>query len=57
MGERDNSWEEHHPWCNYFYRPNPQKCKMCERLYKEYPINGMTLDEMMGKYFPDVIIR
>jgi hypothetical protein len=46
--------EEHHPWCNYWLLPR-RGCKMCEGLYKNYPLNGRTMDEMMKEYFPNVI--
>ena len=53
----DNSKENtHHPWCNFFGKPR-EGCKLCEKLYREYPVVGESYGEMMAKYFPDVIIR
>ena len=43
---------EHHIWCNYWMKDR-KTCKMCERLFKEYPMDK-TPDEMLKKYFPDV---
>ena len=43
----------HHPWCNYFYRER-EGCKMCEGLFRKYPLNDLTPDEMLEKYFPNV---
>lgn len=52
----DKKNKKHHIWCNYF-SIDPSKCKMCKRLYKEYPIDNMTPTDMIKKYFPKVIIR
>lgn len=44
---------EHHVWCNFFMRPI-EGCKMCERLWKEYPYNtNSDISELMAKNFPD----
>lgn len=51
-----NVRKEHHLWCNYFMG-DPNKCKMCDRLYKEYPMNNLTPDELLKTYFPKVIKR
>lgn len=48
--------ESHHIWCNWFMRPR-EGCTMCERLYQEYPPEGLTPEELVKKHFPDVIIR
>lgn len=32
-------------------------CKLCERLYREYPMDGMTPDELQEKHFPEAIKR
>ena len=47
---------EHHIWCNFFMR-DPKTCKMCDRLYEEYPMDGLTPDELLKKHFPNVIKR
>jgi len=45
---------KHHPWCNYFNTPT-KGCKLCARLFKEYPVlENMTSDELAKKYFPNV---
>lgn len=36
---------------------DPKDCKMCDRLYKEYPMDGLSQDELVKKYFPNVIKR
>jgi hypothetical protein len=46
-------YEQHHIWCNYFYRDR-KGCMMCERLFELYPYDNMNLDEMLAKYFPSV---
>lgn len=48
---------EHHIWCNYFMLKEPDKCPMCKRLNREYPMDGMTEDALVLKYFPNVIKR
>lgn len=50
-----DSTKQHHIWCNYFMRPR-EGCSLCERLYREYPMDKSP-DEMMKEYFPDVIVR
>lgn len=47
---------QHHIWCNYWHG-DPATCKFCNRLYKEYPMDGLTPDELQQKYFPNVIKR
>jgi hypothetical protein len=44
--------KQHHVWCNFFMRPR-EGCWMCEELYKKYPMNGLTPDELMAKHFPN----
>lgn len=46
----------HHIWCSYQSGP-VEECKLCQRLYKEYPMDGLTPDELQEKYFPNVIKR
>ena len=46
----------HHPWCSFFLRPS-RGCDMCKRLFREYPLKGMTPREMATKYFPDAIVK
>ena len=46
---------EHHPWCNFFMTRDPNECKMCKKLYKKYPQNGLSETEMAEKYFSDSI--
>lgn len=45
---------KHHIFCNYF-STDPTTCKFCERLEEEYPMENMTPDELLKKYFPDAI--
>ena len=45
---------QHHIWCNFPHR-NPDTCKMCERFYRDYPMDGLTPDELLKKHFPDDI--
>lgn len=45
---------QHHIWCN-FPHTNPDTCKMCERFYRDYPMDGLTPDELQKKHFPDAI--
>jgi hypothetical protein len=45
---------QHHVWCN-FPHTNPDTCKMCDRFYRDYPIEGLTPDKLLKKHFPDVI--
>ena len=54
MNKREKT--EHHIWCNYFMRPR-EGCKLCERLYKEYPTGKMTPNELLKRHFPNVIKR
>ncbi len=47
----------HHPWCNFFMRPR-EGCKMCEGLFKDYPIKpGESTDDLLKKHFPNVVKR
>ena len=47
---------EHHPFCNYFARQR-EGCDMCERMYKNYPMEpGMVPEDLIEKYFPDVTV-
>jgi len=45
---------QHHIWCN-FPHTNPDTCKMCKRFYRDYPMDGLTSDELLKKHFPDAI--
>ena len=49
--------KRHHIWCNYFRLADVSKCRMCARLNKEYPMGNMTEDELLLKYFPNVVKR
>ena len=56
----DKTANTHHPFCSWFLKPS-EGCKMCEKLYKSYPIkiDNITKDslyEITRKYFPDVKI-
>jgi len=47
----------HHPWCNFFTRPQTD-CKMCERLYRDFPPQpGDTHDTLLRRYFPSSSVR
>ena len=50
--EEEKEPEEHHIWCNHFMRALP--CESCQRLNENYPMAGLTPDEALAKYFPDV---
>jgi hypothetical protein len=45
---------QHHIWCN-FPHTNPDTCKMCERFYRDYPMDDLTPDELLKKHFPNAI--
>ena len=45
----------HHIWCNYFLK-DPNTCKMCDRLFKKYPMDK-PVEEMMKQHFPEAIVR
>ena len=48
--------DEHHIWCNFFV--NPRKgCKQCEDLYKRYPMDEKTPNDLLKKHFPKVVKR
>lgn len=47
---------QHHIWCSH-QLSNPDTCKMCDKFYKLYPMNGITPDELLKKHFPDAIKR
>jgi hypothetical protein len=47
---------EHHIWCN-FTNKDPNNCKLCDRLFKEYPMEDKSPEKMIETYFPDVITR
>jgi len=49
----DKKNNKHHIWCSFFMKPR-KNCKMCKRLFKEYPENN---DEMIKKYFPNVKVK
>lgn len=56
-----SEWEQHHIWCNSYMRPR-KGCKLCERLFAEYPYestgDGMKDgEELAKKHFPDAQIR
>ncbi len=44
---------EHHIWCNFFLAYPANGCSMCDRLYQDYPSDGLTPDELTAKHFPD----
>ncbi len=48
--------KEHHIWCNHYYKPR-EGCKMCEKFYKKYPMDGLTQGELLKKHFPNAILR
>ena len=52
--ERIRDQVEHHIWCNFFGAPR-EGCKMCEGLYEHYPMDKLSGDELLEKYFPEVI--
>ena len=59
MSERNghsSEYRKHHVWCN-FARGPAEDCPMCYQLFAKYPMEGMTPDEMMAKWFPDAIKR
>lgn len=45
----------HHVWCNFWVGP-AKDCKQCQTLFKKYPMD-VPPGEMVGKYFPNVIVR
>ncbi len=57
MGKhRMSNAERHHPWCNFFPLPR-EGCKMCGRLFRDYPLReGESVAEMIGREFPDAKI-
>lgn len=49
--------QRHHPWCNFFMGPRDQ-CKMCDDLFKRYPLDdGKAAADLITEHFPNVIIR
>lgn len=44
----------HHIWCNFSRWPRAD-CKQCERLFREYPYEGLNAWELARKHFPDAI--
>ena len=48
--------KKHHIWCNRYFE-SVEGCKECERLYKEFPLDNLTPDEALKKYFPNVTVR
>lgn len=53
--EKPAQEKEHHAWCNFFMQPRAG-CKMCERLYRDYPMD-VPIEEMVRKYFPEAVSR
>ena len=50
-----NEPKNHHPWCNWFTLP-PEGCKMCEGLYRKYPMSPTdTADDLLERHFPDAV--
>lgn len=49
--------KEHHIWCNYYNSGPAEDCIMCKGFNERYPIDGQSGEELLGKYFPDTIIR
>lgn len=47
--------EVHHIWCNWMHK-DVNECTMCDRLYKEYPMD-CSPDELIKKHFPDVVVK
>lgn len=56
LGDKSAPYTEHHIWCNFWGTP-VETCWQCKGLYKEYPMDGMSGDELQQKYFPNVIKR
>ena len=56
LGDKSAPYTEHHIWCNFWGTP-VETCRQCKGLYNEYPMNGMSGDELQQKYFPNVIKR
>lgn len=48
--------QEHHIWCNNFMKPRAG-CKTCAELFRKYPYEGLSPDELLKKHFPGVIKR
>lgn len=49
--------DEHHIWCNWWGRPRAG-CKLCERLFKEYPVYpGDKPGDLMKRHFPQNVRR
>jgi len=46
-------YTEHHIWCNYFNR-SVEECKQCKQLYELYPLDFLSAEEALEKYFPEV---
>lgn len=47
----------HHIFCNSSPSSPVDTCRWCSRLYKKYPMEGLTLDELMQKHFPNSKVR
>ena len=44
----------HHPWCNFFFGPRAG-CKLCARLFEEYPLEeGDSDSDLVWRHFPGV---
>ena len=50
-------YEKHHIWCNFAMFRRVEECKQCKGLFKDYPMEGLTPDELMKKHFPNNVIR
>lgn len=46
--------EDHHMWCNYWFSRHPDDCRLCKDLNQKYPMNNLTEEDLMEKYFPEV---
>lgn len=60
---KEDYYTGHHIWCNYSGSRKAEDCT-CKKLHEEYPmnvtpdeLNNLTPDELIDKYFPNVIKR
>ncbi len=54
--EERPDYGQHHIWCNWPFVPVAE-CRYCKGLLKDYPMDGMSGEELMKKYFPDNVRR
>jgi hypothetical protein len=47
----------HHIWCNQINNRPPEECPTCIEFNKKYPESGLSEDEMLERYYPNVIKR